>query len=82
MLEYIATFQRLLAKVSWDEKAAVSQFYVGLKDSVKDTMALRWEERLGTVEELLALAMSIDDRMIERALERKGHLYRLGGGNY
>ena len=45
-------------------------------------MAFRLEERLGTVKELLALAMSIDDRMIEQALERKGHLYRLGGGNY
>ena len=60
----------------------MSQFYAGLKDSVKDTIALRSEERPGTVKELLALAMSIDDRIIERALERKGHSYRLGGGNY
>ena len=38
-------------------------------------MALRLEERPRTVKELLALATSINDRMTERVLERKGHLY-------
>src|SRR5436190_9848361 len=82
VLKYTATFQRLLAKVNWDEKAAVSQFYVGLKDSVKDTMALRSEERPGTVEELSSLAKTINARKNVQELERKGQPYRPGGGNH
>ena len=75
VLEYTASFQRLLAKVSYDDKAAVANFYGGLRESIKDTMSLRAEDRPGTVEELSTLASNIEDRATERALERKGATY-------
>jgi hypothetical protein len=67
---YAANFQQLAAKTKWGKAALQHQFYVGLKDTVKDEVAR--SDKPDDLQELIALAVKIDNRMYERSLEKKG----------
>lgn len=66
---YAAEFQRLAAYLLWNDAALASQFYWGLSDAVKDTMAQM--DRPEDLASLIATAIRIDTRQTERKLEQR-----------
>jgi RNase H-like domain found in reverse transcriptase/Reverse transcriptase (RNA-dependent DNA polymerase)/Integrase zinc binding domain/Chromo (CHRromatin Organisation MOdifier) domain/Retrotransposon gag protein len=68
---YAAEFQQYSFRTSWNDDALMAEFYKGLKDSVKDEMA-RMENRGKTLQQMITVAIRIDNRLYERSLERKG----------
>src|SRR5438552_8575972 len=73
---YAAEFQQHSFKTGWNEDSLKYAFYKGLKDSVKDDMS-HMEKRPETLQAMITQAILIDNRLYERALERKGQ-YRQG----
>lgn len=69
--KYTAEFNRHVTKVSWGDSALRTQYYRGLKDSVKDDLIK--EDKPETLKEQQDLAVKIDNRNYERSLERKGY---------
>ena len=67
--QYYALFQRLKSKLDWENHAFASVFYQGLKDNVKDEMGM---DRPKQLKDLVARAISIDNWLFERRLEKKG----------
>jgi hypothetical protein len=67
---YAASFQQLAAKTKWGKAALQHQFYIGLKDTVKDEVAR--SDKPDDLQELIALVVKIDNRMYERSLEKRG----------
>lgn len=67
---YTAEFQRQAIKTGWDDRALKAQYYRGLKDAVKDELVK--QERPDNMEELVEQAVNIDNRLYERALEKRG----------
>jgi Domain of unknown function (DUF4939) len=67
---YAADFRRFAAKTEWNKGALRAQFYKGLKDSIKDEMART--ERPDELDKMIDLAITIDDRLYERQLEKRG----------
>jgi hypothetical protein len=65
---YASEFRRHSTLLSWGEQALVSQFYDGLKGSIKDELAR--VERPTELRALIDLATRIDTRLYERSLER------------
>ena len=65
---YAADFRRFSSRVTWGDSALKSQFYEGLKESVKDEIAR--DERPDNLDDLIELATRIDNRMYEQQLER------------
>jgi hypothetical protein len=59
-----------MGRVDWGEKALIAQYYRGLKDTVKDEMAR--SDRPDDLEDTIKIAVRIDNRIYERALEKKG----------
>src|SRR5271156_7165424 len=57
----------------WDDAALTSQFYQGLKDNVKDDIVRG--ERPDTLQEMIATAVKINNRLYERQLEKGEHRY-------
>jgi ribonucleotide reductase beta subunit family protein with ferritin-like domain len=39
--EYLIHFSQYVARVKWDERAKMTQFYKGLKISIKDAMTIQ-----------------------------------------
>jgi hypothetical protein len=68
---YTAEFQQHSGKTDWDDTALKAQYYRGLKDHVKDEIAR--SDRLDGLQEMIKLAIKIDNRAYERQLEKKGH---------
>jgi hypothetical protein len=60
----------LAAKTKWGRAALQHQFYVGLKDTIKDEVAR--SDKPDDLQELIALTVKIDNRMYERSLEKRG----------
>ncbi|KAF4546924.1 Hypothetical protein D9617_96g011920 [Elsinoe fawcettii] len=67
--QYYSHFQQLTAHLDWDQNALHSAFYQGLSDAVKDQMI---PNPPTTLQELITMAISIDNRLHERRMERKG----------
>jgi reverse transcriptase-like protein/uncharacterized protein DUF4939/aspartyl protease len=67
---YTADFQSLAARTKWDEAALQARYYQGLKDKVKDEIAR--SEKPDDLQEMIQLAVKIDNRLYERTLEKKG----------
>jgi hypothetical protein len=67
---YTAEFQRHAIKTGWNDDALRAQYYRGLKDAVKDELIK--EEKPDTLEDMISTAVKIDNRLYERALEKKG----------
>jgi len=66
---YAAEFRRLSSIAKWDNKALTFHFYNGLKDSVKDELVR--DVRPEKLDDLITKSIRIDDRIYERARERK-----------
>lgn len=66
--DYAIEFRTLASESKWDSEALVSTFYRGLSEDVKDELASRdWGSSL---EEVITLAIRIDNRVRERRRER------------
>jgi hypothetical protein len=66
---YAAEFKRIATKLEWGEEALLVQFYGGLRDNVKDEISK--EDRPSKLHEYIAMAIRIDNRLYERALEKR-----------
>lgn len=65
---YSIDFRILAAETGWDEKALQGVFFRGLSEEIKDQLAARDETK--TLEELISLAIRLDNRLAERRRER------------
>jgi len=65
---YVAEFSRLAAIVGWQDEPLLHLFYHGLKDDVKDQLALA--DRPDTLPSLKTAALRADYRIMERRAER------------
>jgi len=65
---YVAEFSRLSAIVGWQDDVLLHLFYQGLKDEVKDQLALA--DRPDTLPAIKAAALRADYRIMERRAER------------
>jgi len=63
-------FQQIASRLQWDDHALVAQFYLGLKENIKDELAK--EERPDDLQVLITKATRIDNRFHERQMERSG----------
>ena len=68
--EYAARFQEHAAVTEWDDAALMTMFKRGLKDSVKDEL-MRSAGIAQDLEGLISQVIEIDDRLYERAMERR-----------
>ncbi|PQE09754.1 Zinc finger CCHC-type protein [Rutstroemia sp. NJR-2017a BBW] len=68
-----------MARTGWNDDALQTQYYRGLKDVVKDEIA-RTDES-DNLQELIQLAIKIDDRLYKRSLEQRGQNNRMGNKN-
>jgi len=69
--QYVAEFKQLEAKVSWDHAPLMAAFYTGLRDDVKDEIAR--QERPDDVNDMMTLAVRIDNRLYERRQEKRNN---------
>jgi hypothetical protein len=74
--QYYSTFQQIAKRLSWDDKALHSAFYMGLKHEVKAEMKPAPPEKYKA---LVDQAIKLDNRLYELRMERKG---QYGGGRY
>lgn len=65
---YAAEFRRFQTRVTWNDAALRHAFHAGLKEEVKDRLAQ--DDRVESLEELMAKAVRIDNRLFERQKER------------
>ena len=67
---YSIDFRILAAESGWDEKALQGAFLRGLREELKDELAAR--DETSSLEELISLAIRLDNRLRERRRERVG----------
>ena len=70
VVSYSTEFQRLYHITGWGDEAGQATYYTGLKDNIKDQLALR-EKQPSSLQELMLIAAKIDDRFQERYWENK-----------
>lgn len=66
---YTTEFKQLQSKVDWDDAPLIAAYYSGLKDRVKDEIAR--QDRPDEIDDMVTLAVRIDNRLYERDLEKK-----------
>lgn len=71
--QFALSFRILAADSGWGETALQSVFLNGLADRIKDELAAR--DETSSLEELIALAIRLDNRLRERRRERHDHFY-------
>jgi hypothetical protein len=69
--QFALSFRILAAESGWDETALQSVFLRGLTDRVRDELAVR--DETNSLDELIALASRLDNRLRERQRERRNH---------
>ncbi|KAL2088058.1 hypothetical protein ACEWY4_016886 [Coilia grayii] len=68
--DYAIEFCTLAAETGWEDDTLMTAFYQGLSESVKDEIVNReWSEEL---DDIVTLATTLDARMRERRMERRG----------
>jgi len=67
---YTAEFQQHMGKTSWNGDALRYRYYKGLKEFIKDEIAR--SDKPDDLQDMIELAVKIDDRAYERALEKRG----------
>lgn len=79
--DYAAKFQEYSPITEWDDEALMAMFKRGLKDSVKDELMRdgRANEDLG---QLMATCIDLDDRLYERAMEKRRYPVNPGRSNF
>lgn len=65
---YLADFRRYSVLVKWNDEAKMSQFYKGLKETIKDEIARG--DRPKDLEKMIEQAIKIDTRLFERGIEK------------
>lgn len=65
---YSIDFRILAAETGWDERALQGVFFRGLSEEIKDQLAAR--DETSTLEELISIAIRLDNRLAERRRER------------
>ena len=68
---YSGKFNHLSRLLGWNEPALIAQFYEGLKDSIKSSLANRSDKVPTTLEEYMALCGTIDDQQDAFAREQR-----------
>jgi hypothetical protein len=68
--QYAATFQQIGARTNWDDNALMAMFRKGLKDGVKDEL-MRYGGDVTTLDELVQAAIGLDDKLYNRAMEKR-----------
>lgn len=66
--DYSVEFRILAIEAGWDEKALQGIFMRGLREELKDELAAR--DETSSLEELISLAIRLDNRLCERRRER------------
>lgn len=68
--EYAIKFQEYAQVTDWDNNALITMFRRGLKENVKDEL-MRSGGIIATLDVLIRTAIDIDDKLYERAMEKK-----------
>jgi len=68
--EYAVKFQEYALVTEWDNNALMTMFRRGLKENVKDEL-MRSGGIIDTLDVLIRSAIDIDDKLYERAMEKK-----------
>jgi Ty3 transposon capsid-like protein len=72
--QYASEFRRISSLANWNDPALKSQFYVGLKDIIKDYLVRL--DQPNTLDELIELSINADNRLYDRYLEKsKNNFY-------
>ncbi len=71
VVTYTSEFHRYASELEWNDAALRSQYYLGLKDTVK--MELVREDDIDTLAELILAAKRIDERLQD--LQRERHVF-------
>lgn len=67
--QYGRLFRDIASPLGWDDQALMAMFYWGLKDDVKDVLCMK--DRPEKLDEYIAMAVAIDDRLYTRRLEKR-----------
>ena len=68
--DYTAKFKEYAQLTSWEGEALLAMYKRGLKENIKDELA-RLDEEYDNLEEFAEAAIKIDDRLYERAMEKR-----------
>ena len=68
-MEYTAKFRGISSRLEWSEDAQMAQYRRGLKEEIKDELAL--QDDILDLKTLITRVHAIDNRQYERRLERK-----------
>ena len=79
--EYAARFQEHANVTTWGGNSLMTMFRRGLKDNVKDEL-MRDGRRIDSLERLIEAAIDIDDKLYERAMEKRFDDPRGRAGTY
>ena len=70
--DYAAKFQEYSNRLEWGDDALMAMFRRGLKETVKDEL-MRYQQQPETLSELIKESIEIDDKLYNRAMEKKYH---------
>ena len=68
--QYTAKFKEYATLTGWNDSALVTMYYTGLKDNVKDELMRSGADQT-TLANMTRAAIEIDDRLYERAMEKR-----------
>lgn len=68
--DYAARFQEQANLTEWDDAALMTMFRRGLKNEVKDEI-MRYGGKIDTLTTLIEAAIELDDKLYDRAMERR-----------
>ena len=69
--QYTAKFKEYQAKTGWNDQALCTMYYRGLKDHVIDELVRAKVDSMAGLNNLIQEAISIDDRLYERSVEKR-----------
>ncbi len=69
--QYTAKFKEYSDKTEQDDNALYVIYYKGLKDNVKDELVRTGKNETTNLDTLIKLSIDIDDRLYERAIEKR-----------
>jgi hypothetical protein len=73
VVEYLTQFRILSAPLDYNEQTLKDNFYMGLKDSIKDMLTSQaYNRHNATLQELFTRTQEIDAALIARNMEKKG----------
>ena len=68
--DYTARFREYANLTNWEGSALITMYRRGLKENVKDEL-MRTGAQIDTLEQLISAAIEIDDKLYERAMEKR-----------